>query len=379
MEWCRLENNVSVLYDKYKKLKLIPRPFFQRNVVWADQGKSNFIESILLTFPISAVYINNELEKWSVIDGQQRLTTIFDFIEDKFQLKNLQKKDDFNLYKFSDLPREEQKTILEYRVGITLINSASKAEVIDMYSRINKYTVNLNAQELRKAAFHDSDFLALSEELAINEFFDINKFFTPRKKQRMTDIEYISELLSIVLGGIQDKKNNLDNYYDTYSVIEDKKKVKQSFLNTLEEIQNIFKEPFFTTRFNQQADFYSLFALIHELKKENPTLLEDKGNIKEFLLFFNDYITPESPIQILSTYAIKCVSQSNTKNSRIYRYQFLKKSLEYIHTKKVNELIETLIDDINEAFGKDYDNTLFEDIVEAKNIIKKDFEQGWGE
>jgi hypothetical protein len=379
MEWSRSEESVKSLYDKYKKLELIPRPFFQRNVVWADQGKSNFIESILLSFPIASVYINKESTKLSVIDGQQRLTTVFDFLEDKFQLKNLEKKEELNNKKFSDLDPKIKKMILNYQIGLTLIVEASKSDVIDMYSRINKYTVNLNSQELRKAAFHDSDFLELSEELAIHEFFEINKFFTPRKKQRMTDTEYVSELLCILFDGIQDKKNNLDNFYDNYNLIENKKEIKQSFIDTLKEIENIFKEPFFSTRFNQQADFYSLFALVYDLKKNNPVLLNDKKNIKEFLLFYDTYIAPESPIQILSTYAIKCVSQSNTKNSRLFRYQFLEKTLEYIHLKENNKLIITLIDDINEAFNKEYDYTFFENIEEAKTVIKKDFDEGWGE
>ena len=74
-----------------------------------------------------------------------------------------------------------------------------------MYSRVNKYTVQLNKQELRRADF-PGDFIDLAEELSELEFFEKSKIFSVKQRRRMLDVEYIEELLGIMLEGIQDKK-----------------------------------------------------------------------------------------------------------------------------------------------------------------------------
>ncbi len=350
---------------------MIPRPFFQRNVVWAEHGKSNFIESILLDLPIAAIYVYLEGSKWAVVDGQQRLTTVFSFMNNEFRLKDMDKLIDLEGCSFEDLNNNHpnfSKILSNYLISITLIRESTRAEIIDMYSRINRYTVNLNDQELRKAAFHNSDFLELSETLAVDNFFELNKFFTPRKRQRMLDVEYVSELLSSLIDGVQDKKNTLDKFYDEYSSIGDKDYYLDKFKEVLLIIGEIFEHtedekfpngdalPFFVkTRFRQQSDFYSLFSMLAQLSEGEKQALDiNKIKFRNFLLFYNEFIEPESPINILSQYAIKCVSQANTRKSRLYRYNFLRETLIFVITQKTNKFSENLIQDINSSFKTNY-------------------------
>lgn len=84
-----------------------------------------------------------------------------------------------------------------------------------MYSRVNKYTVQLNKQELRRADF-PGDFIHLAEELSENKFFEEAKIFSVKQRRRMLDVEYIEELLTIILKGIQDKKDYLDAVCEEY-------------------------------------------------------------------------------------------------------------------------------------------------------------------
>ena len=75
----------SLLYNKHKRGKLIVQPDFQRDYVWDRKRASRLIESALLSIPIPIVYISEEPDnKEYVIDGQQRLTSFFSFLDGKF-------------------------------------------------------------------------------------------------------------------------------------------------------------------------------------------------------------------------------------------------------------------------------------------------------
>lgn len=79
---------ISSLYEKYKDNDLILNPDYQRYYVWDTKKASNLIESIILNIPIPVIFTsedNGEDKGDEVIDGQQRLQSIFSFIDGKFQ------------------------------------------------------------------------------------------------------------------------------------------------------------------------------------------------------------------------------------------------------------------------------------------------------
>jgi hypothetical protein len=148
--------------------------------------------------------VRNNSPYRSVIDGQQRITTILSFIKDEFFLKKPYD-GEFLDKKFSDLPKEIQNSFLRYKIDFNEINDASEEQLREIYSRVNKYSTVLTKQELRRADF-PGDFLRLAEKLAVIPFFDEAKVFTITNRRRFGDAEYVSELLAGLIGGIQDKK-----------------------------------------------------------------------------------------------------------------------------------------------------------------------------
>ena len=98
-------------------------------------------------------------------------------------------------------------------------------EIREVYARVNKYTVPLTKQELRRADF-PGDFLDISEELALNNYFDDIGIFTPANRRRYGDVEYVSELLAAMIDGIQDKKNTLDNFYIKFAEWDESNKME---------------------------------------------------------------------------------------------------------------------------------------------------------
>ncbi len=130
-------------------------PGYQRRRVWRDnKKKSLLIESLMLRIPIPAFYFyENEDGKYQVIDGQQRLTTIREFVNGEFRLTGLEYLGkDYNKRKFKDLDTKYVQRIYRTQIAVNILDARSPKNVIfDIFRRVNTGGVNLNPQEMRNA------------------------------------------------------------------------------------------------------------------------------------------------------------------------------------------------------------------------------------
>ncbi len=308
------------------------QPDFQRREVWAQSARIMLIDSILNDIPFPKIFLAKTIKGGSVhrvvIDGQQRISTILAFLRDEFLLEPpyagplLGKK-------FSDFDEEEAARFLRYRIDFNEADNPSDREVRDVYMRVNKYTVPLTRQELRRADY-PGDFLNVSEELSVIEFFEDSGVFTATDRRRYADAEYISEILVALISGVQDKKGGLDEHYIALTnwPARDRKAVVRRFMDVTADLTSIFStwdDGIKETRFRQKADFYSLFVAIDELRRDGHVLDGKPLDALVNDLRALDYgIEPEADVDILSEYAIKCVSQANSASSRRWRADFLK-------------------------------------------------------
>ena len=89
---------VKALVQEIKDKELIVRPVFQRNQVWDRSRKSKFVESILLNIPIPNLFFAEDDDKSKVVvDGQQRLLALKEFVENSFPLVGLEVLDEREL------------------------------------------------------------------------------------------------------------------------------------------------------------------------------------------------------------------------------------------------------------------------------------------
>ncbi len=130
-------------------------PGYQRRRVWKDnKRKSLLIESLMLRIPIPAFYFyENEDGKYQVIDGQQRLTTIKEFVNGEFRLTGLEYLgSDYNKKKFEDLDTKYIQRIYRTQIAVNILDARSPKNVIyDIFRRVNTGGMNLNPQEMRNA------------------------------------------------------------------------------------------------------------------------------------------------------------------------------------------------------------------------------------
>jgi len=188
---------ISSLHDKYKRGKLILQPDFQRQFVWDRKKASRLIESVLLSVPLPIVYLSEQLDgKEYVIDGQQRLTSLFSFIDGKFpsgeefRLTGLNPYRELNKSSFKEIPEQLQDKISHYTLrSVTLLKQSSSDLKFEIFERLNTGSEPLNDQELRNCVYRGPYNRLLKDLAADNDFRDLLGLKASDK--RMKDAELV--------------------------------------------------------------------------------------------------------------------------------------------------------------------------------------------
>jgi len=227
-------NNEKVIeiYKKIKSGQLNPSPEFQRKLVWKKQHKFNFIETILLNYPFPEIYkapgnldVTNLELKDEIVDGQQRVTTIVNFIDGKDVFSS-----DKAPYKFSSLTDGEKRNFLNYEVSVRYLKNASDDQVKEIFQRINNTEYSLNSMERLNAQWGDSELVCfckqlIEEELTVNiefleykmseesrkeflRFFHDKKIFSENDNNRMLSLQYTLTLVATLVTGEYFRRND---------------------------------------------------------------------------------------------------------------------------------------------------------------------------
>lgn len=193
-------------------------PKFQRRSVWKPAAKSYFIDTLLRGFPVPPLHIRmSEISRAQpvreVVDGQQRLRALFDFMQGKLRLsRNLD--GPWAGKRFSDLDPPLQDLLRLTSFHVYQYQAIPDETVLQIFARMNTYSVGLNAQELRNGKYF-GQFKKLVYDLAWEylPFWRSAGLFSEAAIARMAEAEFVSELLVLQVDGLQDKKKSIDTYY----------------------------------------------------------------------------------------------------------------------------------------------------------------------
>lgn len=161
---------ISALRDKLDRGQLDLQPKFQREYVWSTRPElpSRLIESLLLEIPIPPIYFGKVSDgRLEVIDGQQRLTTLVNFVTNKFPLRKLHRMSSLNHKFFKDLIKNQQEKILDTPIRSIVIDAGANTELrYEVFERLNRGSMTLNEQELRNCVYRGpfNDLLAELEK-----------------------------------------------------------------------------------------------------------------------------------------------------------------------------------------------------------------------
>jgi hypothetical protein len=283
--------------DRNIEKALVLKPPYQRKPVWTDPQKAYLIDTIIKDYHIPEIYIHrvtNELGKsiYNIVDGQQRVRAILDFIHGDFALSS-EYTPEYVDYKFDDLPEPRKVDFYSFILYVREITEASEEDVRNLFKRMNRNVVALNPQELRHATY-SGEFIRLMEEISEDDFWAENRIISAKEIKRMIDVQFISELFISMMNGIQDKTKELDSYYEIYETeFTNKIQWRKHFQKTIDLILEILPD-LKDHRWKNKSDFYSLFMVLARIPDGHYIPEENIKKLRKDLLLFADKINEAS-------------------------------------------------------------------------------------
>lgn len=351
--------NVKIieLYNKITSKSLDTSPSdFQRKLVWKKQHKYYFIETILANYPFPEVYIasremdvNNITATEVVVDGQQRLTTIVDYIKGQGDFLKQNK-----IIAFDELDIEKKKNFLNYLVSVRDLKNIKEDVMKEIFQRINNTEYSLNAIEKINAQYGDSEFIVFCKQLIdpdfnvdpkftdiifeegnrekIINFIQENEVFADNDRKRMADLQFMMTLVATLIEDSYFSRNTKAQKY-----IEEYNEEFVSFKNIenlMIKVTNFMIElhlPKGSYWYNK-SNFFTLFIEASKCVECHYLEIEDIRNKliiieeKSRLYFKRETSDLSDDEKTYFEYAKEAV---NEKNVRVFRGEFVRKILNY--------------------------------------------------
>lgn len=273
------------LFNMMKDGSLILKPYFQRNLVWNDKHKSSFIETILLDLPFPEIYLadgdidlESQTSKTLVVDGQQRMNTIYQYVTGSpdFKVQGIRR--------FNELTNDEKTAFYDYKIVARDLGRIDDDKLINIFKRINSVQYALNAMEINNALYRGEFITTARDILEKNEFFSQIDIFSESEYSRMKDIEFILLIMATIEeGGYFSSGKEIGTYVEKF---DEEYPNKQRMLSDIQTAFSLIEKCSF------QADSLWLkksnfFILVVELVKllrsmrHRPTVTELKSSLLE--------------------------------------------------------------------------------------------------
>jgi len=208
---------IGELIDDVVEKRLLVRPFFQRRLVWNNEDKEKFIDTIIKGFPFPEIFVaegkregkSTRREKM-LVDGQQRLSTAIAYYEGSDDL----------LYKtiprFKTLSEDQRTAFLDYFVSVRDLGTASDDVIREIFNRINSTDYALKSMEILNAMFSGA-YKQFCEQLSRDNFFERHKVFPKAYRKRMYDLTFCVILVTTILSGYYKRDERNKEYLELYN------------------------------------------------------------------------------------------------------------------------------------------------------------------
>lgn len=331
---------VADFVDWNEQKRLVLNPYFQRNSVWTPAAKSYLIDTILCGMPVPKIYLRSQIDLKSkktireIVDGQQRVRTILGFAANKFRLSNRSK--EYSGLNFEGLDDDLKHRFLSYSVSVDQLLNASDEDVLEVFSRLNSYSVRLNPAELRHAEFQGELKWGIVELAKENVFlWDEYKIISLARRARMQDYQLVAEMCQILIDGVvTGGQPRIKKFYTDYDREDfDKVSLQNKFNDVVEFMTDLFGDAI-ENALARPPHFMMLFAAAAYLKVGIPIGEIDPDSIKfrnkKFagqddiitnLIYLSDLIDGEQePPKELRQFVEKSTSSTQSIKSRAVRF-----------------------------------------------------------
>lgn len=318
---------ISELYKRIKDKTLILQPDFQRKFVWTTTHKEAFIETILKGLPFPEIYTAQsgiDIEKIEtqevVVDGQQRLSTLVQYIDEPEGSKIFGKL----VPKFRELAIDSQKEFLNYNVVIRDLEDISPEYIREIFKRINQTKFNLQQVEIQNAVY-DGEFITTAKEILKSVESQHIPIFSESEMSRMSDLHFILSIMATLeIGGYFTRDSEIEKMVAMYNDnFPNKEMALDKIVSVLLGIKSMNLEP--DSIWYRKSNFFTLVIELCKIDNINydeikPKLLQLDSNV-----IANKY-TPRDENEYATYYAYMYTG-TNSRQARVIRSEIFNKNV----------------------------------------------------
>ena len=267
--------------------KLVIQPEYQRNYLYAKQKMEEaVIRSVLNGYPLGLIYFNKVgEEKYEVLDGQQRITSLGRFLTGKFPLIDEKGMPHY----YSAMPEDQIKKINETRLTI-YICEGEETEIKDWFRTINIVGIPLNHQEISNAVYSGPFVTKAKEEFSNSQNANVQKWSAYIKGDVLRQ-----DFLHVALQWVTRSVDNdaVDNYMSLHRYDTDITELKAYFTSVIDWVSGVFSDVksemrglewgrLFETYHNNPYDPVVVSSKVHELYADEA--VQKRAGIFEYIL-----------------------------------------------------------------------------------------------
>ena len=327
--------SIAWFWDLYRRDLIELDPPYQRRSVWSQRYKDYFIDTILLNYPAPEVFLFEDIDadgiaRYSVVDGKQRLSTIFEFLGNNFSVSDDASTARLRGQYFADLDPDTKRKFYSYQFAIEFLPSTDEGTLNNIFDRINRNVAKLTPQELRHAKYSGvfatkaEELSELLEDLLPRDFPRI----TSNSRRQMKGVELVAQLLLLTEKGVESySQDDLDtSYSDRDEEWEKGLSVESEFRAVIDVLRNWSEDILAgeARRLRNQADFYSLYGAIlnHIRRGRLPARNDAIDRLNGFMALVNDEAERQA-FKVASSYYEAARSASNDAAQRRERIRIL--------------------------------------------------------
>jgi hypothetical protein len=319
---------LRLLLSAIKDGSLIPRPDFQRRLVWTNKHKEEFIRTVLQQYPFPEIYIaagdvDTETGKGTelLVDGQQRLTTLLQYFSGSSDLRL------GTLCPYNGLSQDDKIQFLEYEVVVRDLGKKSIEDIKEVFKRINSTKYSLNAMEIHNARF-DGALKQFAEKISKHSFFAKHRVFKTNDVRRMGDLVFVLTVIISLLTTYFNREDLIEEFLAKYNdVFTHSERVWEELLGVFRVIDGIGLDP--SCRAWKKADLLNLIVEIHRytVKEKYCPDAEFSHRILRFYESVDNYRTSREGGADIYRYYDSVIQAANDRSNRIVRGEVIKKVL----------------------------------------------------
>jgi hypothetical protein len=335
--------SISAINEANQSEKFDLNPPYQRKSIWDDDRQSFFIDSLLRNYPIPPIFLKRIIDdttgntRFEVVDGKQRLTSIFRFIANEIPASNEDEEDPIapfvgKYFKDLDLPEYilYKKNFWRYPIPVEYIDDISEPEMNNIFDRLNRNGMPLSKQELRNAKFYTSKFIAFLRDMASLPFWRTT--LEPiAGRDRSEDIELMADFAFVLLENDvkQVEGQRFDELFDKWAraldgSLDNLVSLRDKFTqatDTFEELQLDLG----TLRLRGTSHLYGIWSLLCMLQINEISTIDVGNQLKAFFALER---SSQSPNESMREYFNGTTARTRSRASRIKRLKALAK---YLH------------------------------------------------